>query len=94
MKHLHVLAVVALLLAVSTASYYFGRESRRADYEAACLLADFIHHTTDYWRGEEIWDGGVELENSFYEYFGDLDDGIFETKRITREQLYNYSWCY
>ena len=92
MKKFNLLAAVAVLIALCAVSYYLGRWSRQSDYEAACLQADFIHSLMD--QDGECWNMGAEVEESYEEWFQDLDYGVYNTKSLTREELRNYYWCY
>lgn len=59
------------------------------DYEAACLLMDCIRNMMD---SEEI---GSEVEESYYEWFQDLDMGIYNTEELKDiRDLEDYYWCY
>lgn len=61
-------------------------ESHTASYEAACLMGDFIHYHMDE---------DPELEESFYEWFQDLDMGTYNTQYIKDiQELNSYSWSY
>ena len=65
------------------------------NYEAASLLSDFIRHTIDYWQGETVYNAGQELEESFYEYFQDLEIGAYKTQHVRSvKDFNNFSWCY
>ena len=92
------LAAVVLLCVVSAVSYYVGKAEGNTqhskDYEAACLQADFIRYLIDHFDGEtECANIGVEIENSYEEYFQDMY--IYKTKHITSiEDFDDYSWCY
>ena len=55
----------------------------------ACLEADFIH----FWMDDE--DLGPEIEESYYEWFQDLDIGVYNTKYVRSiDEMKKYSWCY
>lgn len=94
MKTIKSLAAVALLLAGCAVSYWCGYHNNDTkNYEAACLQADFIHYLMS-WDGE-CWNVGSEVEESYYEWFQDLDIGIYNTKHLTDiKQLNEYCWCY
>lgn len=88
MKKLKVLAAITLLCVISVVSYLAGKYQHQCDYEAACLQADFIHQLMD----DE--DYGSEVEELYYEWFQDLDMGVYNTKYLTLSKLEYYSWCY
>lgn len=90
MKYLKYTAAVVLLLATNTASYLTGYHNNDSkNYEAACLQADFIHSLMD----DEDW--GSETEELYYEWFQDLDMGIYKTNHLhSIKELNAYSWCY
>lgn len=98
MKPLRYLVIVALLCIVSTVSYYIGyHNSGIKNYEAACLQADFIRFIIDEFNGEtEMANIGMEIENSYEEYFQDLDNpNIWKTSKITSiKDFEDYYWCY
>ena len=94
------LLMIALVI-VSAISFYLGRNYEyqhfgEKDYEAACLEADFIRYITDHFDGEtECADIGMEINNCYEEWFGELDNGNFNTKHITHiKDLDEYYWCY
>lgn len=100
MRHYKLTAAIVLLLATNMVSFFLGLNTRNSeqtkDYEAACLQADFIHSLMDW---NETLEGGLsvssEIEESYYEWFQDLDCGIYKTKSLTDiKELLNYSWCY
>lgn len=71
------------------------KDSCQKHYEAACLEADFIRYLIDHFDGDSIcWNIGAEIENSYDEFFMDLDCGIFNTKYLTLKELDSYGWCY
>lgn len=87
------LAAVALLCGVSAVSYYVGYHNNDTkNYEAACLQADFIHSLMDYPKDVQLTSS--EIEESYYEWFQDLEYGVYETKHLTLKDLENYYWCY
>ena len=98
MKPLRYLAIVALLCIVSAVSYHIGyHNSDIKNYEAACLQADFIRFIIDEFNGETTMaDIGMEIENSYEEFFQDLDNSnIWKTTKIKSiEDFEEYSWCY
>ena len=101
MKANHVLAAVLLLLATNAVSFiagsYLGRLQSKKDYEAACLQADFIRYIIDDFDGEtEMANIGMEIENSYEEFFQELDNyNIWKTKHIKSiKDFDNYYWCY
>ena len=71
------------------------KDSCQKHYEAACLQADFIRHAIDHFNGEtECWNIGAEIEDSYYEWFQELDSN-FNTEYIKDvRQFGQYSWCY
>lgn len=83
-----------LVVAAGVLGYYAGYTNKNTkDYEAACLQADFIHSLMDK-QDSVLYRPGAEIEESFYEWFQDLDDGIYNTKHITLKELEKYCWCY
>ena len=93
MKKLKYLAAASLLLAGCAVSYWMGYNAQDGkNYEAACLQADFIHHLMDSDKEPSI--NGSEVEESFYEWFQDLDMGVYNTKHLSLKELEDYSWCY
>ena len=91
------LLITAAFIVACVTSYSLGyKECQEKHYEAACLQADFIRYIIDHFSGEqEMFDIGKEIENSYEEFFGDLDEGIFKTKHITNIKDFDqYSWCY
>jgi len=78
-------AAAVLLCVVSAVSYYVGyHNSDTKNYEAACLQADFIRFIIDDFNGEtEMANIGAEIENSYEEFFQDLDNSnIWKTSRL------------
>ena len=101
MKILKYLAIVALLCIVSAVSCHFGKiestTQHTKDYEAACLQADFIRFIIDEFDGEtEMANIGMEIENSYEEFFQDLDNyNIWKTSKIhSIKDFKEYYWCY
>ena len=101
MKPLRHLAIVALLCIVSAVSYHFGKiestTQHTKDYEAACLQADFIRFIINEFDGEtEMANIGMEIENSYEEFFQDLDNpNIWKTSKVTSiRDFEDYHWCY
>lgn len=98
MKPLRYLAIVALLCIVSAVSYRIGYHNNDIkNYEAACLQADFIRFIIDEFDGEtEMANIGMEIENTYEEYFQDLDNpNIWKTSKITSiKDFEDYYWCY
>ena len=101
MKKKHLLAAVLLLLATNAVSYWAGtyRSDLQSgkDYEAACLQADFIRYIIDEFDGEtEMANIGMEIENSYEEFFQDLDNHvIWKTDHIKSiKDFDDYYWCY
>jgi hypothetical protein len=98
MAKIKILAAVVLLCVVSAVSYYVGyHNSDTKNYEAACLQADFIRFIIDDFNGEtEMANIGAEIENSYEEFFQDLDNqNIWKTSKITSiKDFEEYYWCY
>lgn len=97
MKTLKVLAAVSLLLAGCTVSYWCGYSNNNTkNYEAACLQADFIRYSIDHFNGETTCANiGAEIEECYYEWFTDIDNGAFSTEHIKDiKDFEEYSWCY
>ena len=97
MSRLKIIAAVVLLLATNAVSYYVGfNNNDTKNYEAACLQADFIRYLIDHFDGEtECANIGSEIEECYYEWFQELDNGNFNTKHITDiKDFEEYSWCY
>ena len=98
MKKMYLLAAVLLLLATNAVSYWAGCKGQKGkDYEAACLQADFIRHIIDEFDGEtEMANIGMEIENSYEEFFQDLDNHvIWRTNHIkSMKDFDSYYWCY
>ena len=98
MKTLNVLAAVVLLCVVSAVSYCIGyHNSDTKNYEAACLQADFIRFIIDDFDGEtEMANIGAEIENSYEEFFQDLDNqNIWKTSKIhSIRDFEEYYWWY
>jgi hypothetical protein len=98
MTKIKILAAVVLLCVVSAVSYYVGyHNSDTKNYEAACLQADFIRFIIDDFNGEtEMANIGAEIENSYEEFFQDLDNqNIWKTSKITSiKDFEEYYWCY
>ena len=98
---MYLLAAVLLLLVTNTVSYWAGANNKNLqngkDYEAACLQADFIRYLIDHFDGEtEMANIGMEIENSYEEFFQDLDNHtIWKTDHIKSiKDLDTYYWCY
>lgn len=101
MRPIKVIAAVALLLAGCAVSFCVGRNYEyhqfgERNFEAACLQADFIRYLIDHFDGEtECANIGSEIEECYYEYFQDLDNGEFGTKEIRDiRDFEEYYWCY
>ena len=98
MVKIKIIAAVVLLCVVSAVSYYVGyHNSDTKNYEAACLQADFIRFIIDDFDGEtEMANIGAEIENSYEEFFQDLDNqNIWKTSKIKSiKDFESYSWCY
>ena len=98
MRTIKIIATVVLLCVVSAVSYYVGYHNNDTkNYEAACLQADFIRFIIDDFDGEtEMANIGAEIENSYEEFFQDLDNSnIWKTSKITSiKDFEEYSWCY
>ena len=41
-----------------------------------------------------LYNPGAEIEEAYYEWFQDLDYGVYNTKHLTLNTLESYSWCY
>lgn len=91
-------AAVAVLLVLCAVSYYAGYlNNDTKNYEAACLQADFIRFIIDDFDGEtEMANIGAEIENSYEEFFQDLNNSnIWKTSKITSiKDFEEYYWCY
>ena len=98
MKTIKIVAAVVLLLVTNAVSYYVGfNNNDTKNYEAACLQADFIRFIIDDFDGEtEMANIGAEIENSYEEFFQDLDNqNIWKTSKITSiKDFEEYYWCY
>lgn len=98
MSSLKVIAAVAVLLVSCAVSYYVGYHTNDTkNYEAACLQADFIRYIIDDFDGEtEMANIGAEIENSYEEFFQDLDNqNIWKTTEIKSiKDFESYYWCY
>ena len=98
MSKIKILAAVILLCVVSAVSYSIGyHNSDTKNYEAACLQADFIRFIIDDFDGEtEMANIGAEIENSYEEFFQDLDNqNIWKTSKIhSIRDFEEYYWCY
>ena len=98
MSSLKVIAAVAVLLVSCAVSYYVGYHTNDTkNYEAACLQADFIRYIIDDFDGEtEMANIGAEIENSYEEFFQDLDNqNIWKTTKIKSiKDFDSYYWCY
>lgn len=80
--------VLAFALGFCCASMQHSAQSVK-DYEAACLLMDCIRNMID---SEEI---GFEVEESFHEWFDDLNIGVYNTRELNDiRDLEDYYWCY
>lgn len=93
-KKLTIAVIVLLVMNVITLVGYFSKDTK--NYEAACLQADFIRYLIDHFDGEtECANIGSEIEDCYYEWFQELDNGNFKTKHITDiRDFEEYSWCY
>ena len=93
-KSLIIAVIVLLMMNVVTLIGYFHKGTK--DYEAACLQADFIRYLIDHFDGEtECANIGSEIEECYYEWFQELDNGNFNTKYVTDiKDFEGYSWCY
>lgn len=98
MVKIKIIAAVAVLLVLCAVSYYAGYHNNDTkNYEAACLQADFIRFIIDDFDGEtEMANIGAEIENSYEEFFQDLDNSnIWKTSKITSiKDFEEYYWCY
>ena len=90
MKNLLLALSLVLAFALGFCCAYTQRSAQSVkDYEAACLLMDCIRNMMD---SEEI---GSEVEESYYEWFQDLDMGIYNTRELNDiRDLEDYYWCY
>ena len=81
---------ILLIIIAGLAGYLLGNyHNSSKHYEVACLEADFIH----FWMDDE--DLGPEIEESYYEWFQDLDIGVYNTKYVRSiDEMKKYSWCY
>lgn len=71
------------------------KDSCQKHYEAACLQADFIRSLMDWDFNQTGPSIGSEIEESYYEWFQDLELGNYKTKKLTDiKQLEAYHWCY
>jgi hypothetical protein len=96
MKTIKVIAAVVLLLATNAVSYWLGYNAQDGkNYEAACLQADFIRNLMDWdihSTGPTI---GHEIEESWYEWYQDLNYGVYNTKYIKDIKDFDeYHWSY
>lgn len=102
MKFIKYWSLAIMIIICSVVSFILGRNynaenfSDTKDYEAACLQADFIRYLIDHFCGKtECADIGSEIEECYYEWFGELDNGNFGTKHITHvKDFEQYYWCY
>ena len=94
MRTIKLLAAVAILIVSCAVSYYVGYHNNDTkNYEAACLQADFIRYLIDHFDGEtECANIGSEIEESYYEYFTDIEN--FKTSIKDIKELNDYYWCY
>ena len=90
MKNLLIGLSLVLSFALGFCCAYTQRSAQSVkDYEAACLLMDCIRCMMD---SEEI---GSEVEESYYEWFSDLDTGCWHTKKLHDiKDLDQYYWAY
>lgn len=90
MMWVKVLFVCLVAYIIGLLGFCIGSTSTHTrDYEAACLLHDCIRTMMD----DEII--GSEVEEHYYEFFQDLDMGVYNTKKLTDiDQLKEYYWCY
>lgn len=92
MKNIKFILVLLIVGAVSYTLGYHNNDTK--NYEAACLYADFVHS----WMDEDIdvmYNPGSEIEESFYEWFQDLEYGIYNTKHLKSvKEMESYAWCY
>ena len=98
MAKIKIIAAVVLLCVVSAVSYYVGYHNNDTkNYEAACLQADFIRFIIDDFDGEtEMANIGAEIENSYEEFFQDLDNSnIWKTTKVKSiRDFEEYYWYY
>lgn len=90
MKNLLIGLSLVLSFALGFCCAYTQRSAQSVkDYEAACLLMDCMRSMMD---SEEI---GSEVEESYYEWFSDLDTGCWHTKKLHDiKDLDQYYWAY
>ena len=95
MKHL--ILTISILIGLLV-SFYIGKSIGEShctkDFEAACLQADFIRYLISNFDGEtEMFNIGAEIENSYEEYFQELDNGNFGTQAIRSIRDFDaYHW--
>lgn len=90
MKYFKFIGSLVLAYVLGFSCYCVGyNNAHTRDYEAACLLMDCMRSMMD---SEEI---GSEVEESYYEWFQDLDMGIYNTEELKDiRDLEDYYWCY
>lgn len=90
MKYFKIIGGLVLVYVLGFSCYCMGyNNAHTRDYEAACLLMDCMRSMMD---SEEI---GSEVEESYYEWFQDLDMGIYNTEELKDiRDLEDYYWCY
>lgn len=90
MSYIKVVVILLIAWILAFGGYCVGyNNAHTRDFEAACLLMDCLRNMMD---SEEI---GSEVEESFHEWFDDLDMGIYNTSKLTDiKQLDEYYWCY
>ena len=90
MKFCKIILSLVLVYILGFSCYSVGyNNAHTRDYEASCLLMDYIRCMMD---SEEI---GSEVEESFHEWFDDLEIGVYNTDKLKSvDELNEYYWCY
>lgn len=87
------LLLLLLVIVSNVITYVVTTGNNQKDFEAAYLQADFIHYLMDN-EDSILYNPGAEIEEAYYEWFQDLDYGVYNTKHLTLNNLESYSWCY